>query len=245
MLGLGGFGMTLSCTNEVIKVGLNLQTEKQALDVLNDNNRNLAGRFPEVTEYLLEKPLSDNIVALKFRQRGIPLSRLIREIDKQPTRLAPYREQLLRHIGTNVIKALQDAHSAHVWHNDISRSNIIVVPTPSQFQIVIDIIDGGLDTMNQFLLESFDLAASRVILNDWGMSFVGNRAESNKSSVELKSAAEGVILGLFSPIAPDHFGIVKSEGSDMFSEEKRKDIIRLAEERKYDQIIQLLEGPLM
>jgi hypothetical protein len=206
-LGAGGFAVVYADRNDasrVIKIvrssnsneqhNTKLQTELDILKIMREKGGassisiHLHLHLPVVMDTL---SLANNMIALKFSPRGIPVMKYLRAMDDEGTAAGTIYNRL----GEAVVDTLQWAHTtALVAHRDVRAANLLLIPSGEEMARIVaaagDIVEGA-------ALRSIEVAKCAFQLNDWGeaiqLSTLDETHRKTCAVSDLKSLAEALL----------------------------------------------------
>jgi len=228
---------------------INLKNELNALRALNDNlATEIAKTVPRCIEFLSSAPGTDDAIALRLKPRGVPLPKYIRATIGS----AAVLNHLMRLLGPSIVRTLQAAHDAKIYHCDVRPPNLIIVP-PLQKMLRIAACGGSVLTEPDEIA-SINLDECLFVLNDWGEAVMPKKVMGGRQKNDLR----GLVLAVSNPSPTSSLGEVMSSDSSSaviaevpsqregagpsLTKRLQKKLKNLAEEANYDELLQCLSN---
>jgi hypothetical protein len=103
-----------------------------------------------------------HVIALKLGPIGIPLEIFVNEILTSDNEIL----ELIRVMGPSLVKTLHEAHLVGIAHNDVRRSNILIIPPENVMGVYVNHFLALREITTELYAFKFDQL--KFYVNDWG-----------------------------------------------------------------------------
>jgi hypothetical protein len=185
-------------------------------------------RFPRISDALLTS--DDKVSAIIFEDVGVDLS-----IYAQAIGDCSELEELQAVLSEQLPAIVEVADSCCIYHNDLRRSNILLVPKSRQTQDQLATSWKGIDFMP--FLKSIKLSDCSIIINDWGCA-TKLATRQSKTLQDAKEKIRNLIKSITGKVQFNDLGHCERDSCKailLVGEDKSHDSISCSNEEANDQ----------